>query len=40
MSKKDIYTIFNNVYNNFLLFGEVLCCDLVDNVMLKDWMKI
>lgn len=40
IKKEKIFEIFNNLYNNFLLYSEVLCSDLSNNKLLKSWMKI
>lgn len=40
MKKEDICKIFKNLYRNFLSYSEVLCKDLANHILLKDWMEI
>ncbi|MFE6799895.1 hypothetical protein [Paenibacillus chitinolyticus] len=39
MEKAEVQTMFENMYNNFLAFSEVLCSDLINDPLLNDWKK-
>ncbi|AEV66851.1 hypothetical protein [Acetivibrio clariflavus] len=40
MSKKDICTIFMRLYESFLSLSEVLCRDLINHHLFREWMNI
>ena len=39
MRKEDIKTMFEDLYKSFSSYGEVLCFELINHPMLKEWMK-
>lgn len=40
MSKKDVSRIFYKLYENFISYSEVLCSDLANHYLFKEWMDI
>lgn len=40
MGKENVYKMFENIYRKFLLYSKVLCNDLANHHLLKEWMEI
>lgn len=40
MHKDSVAKIFSDIYQNFLLFGSVLCNDLVNHQLFREWIEI
>lgn len=40
MKKENVSTMFLKFYKDFMLFSEVLCNDLANHHLFKEWLKI
>jgi hypothetical protein len=40
MKKENVSTVFRKFHKNFLLYSAVLCNDLANHHLFKEWMEI
>lgn len=40
IEKGEIYKIFNKLYEDFLYYSEILCNELANHYLFKEWMNI
>lgn len=40
MRKRDVNATFSNLYLDFFKYGNNLCPDLINNILLKEWFTI
>lgn len=40
LNKEYINTLFYNLYKDFIYYSNILCCDLINDTLLSDWLNL